>query len=145
MIKSRAFQNGKRGIFVPYPMGNGQIRICRTDIVFSLMPKYGRCHFLAPMQESNQRKWHRGGADREAYRDFDFSLSFYPGFEPPSPMYPFRRWSAEWLWSELSIINIRRINIQLVIVHRIDPIQASDGGRVGAWGRAAQSRAAKAG
>jgi len=35
------------------------------------------------MQESNQRRWHRGGADREAYRGCFYQLAYFPGFEPP--------------------------------------------------------------
>ena len=81
---------------------NWHIAIYRTDVSFRYRSDMGRCHFLAAMQESNQRKWHRGGADREACLSCVFIPSFFPGFEPPSPMYPFRRWSEEWLWSNLS-------------------------------------------
>ena len=44
-----------------------------------------QCYFLAAMQESNQRRWHRGGADREAYRGCIRWLAYSPGFEPKCP------------------------------------------------------------
>ena len=90
------------------------------------------CHFLATMQESNQRKWHRGGADREACQSCNNNLPFYPGFEPPSPMYPFRHWSEEWLQSNLSRSDICFIIIDTAVYRkqkRIKPVHRRGPGR----------------
>ena len=66
---------------------------------------------------------------------------FFPGFEPPSPMYPFRRWSEEWQLSDSPETNSSRITImQLGIDHKNEQNESFDGGRVRVWGRAAQSR-----
>ena len=87
------------------------------------------------MQESNQRRWHRGGADREAYRDCVYQPPCFPGFEPPSPVHPFRHLSGHLLWLEQSKSNRR----SLILTHlRIDkksnPHQSIDRGRVGGLG-----------
>ena len=46
------------------------------------------CYFLAAMQESNQRKWHRGGADREACRSCFCNLSVSPRLRAALPYVP---------------------------------------------------------
>jgi len=65
-----------------------QIGIYNTIISSQRLSRY---YFLVAEQESNQRSQHRGGADHEAYQSIFCGLPFHPGFEPPSPMYPFRR------------------------------------------------------
>ena len=102
-------------------------------------------HFLAAMQESNQRRWHRGGADREAYRSCIPWLAYFPGFEPPSPMYPFRRWTEDCHWSIQQDGSPQFITNAGIPGYRSDSSPSFDGGRVGGWGRAAQSRAEHAG
>ena len=47
-----------------------------------------RCYFLVAIQESNQRKWHRGGADREAYRSCVYNLSKFPRLRAALPYVP---------------------------------------------------------
>jgi len=57
-------------------------------------------------------------------------------------VYPFRRMSGLLMRSEQSKSNISSlIYTQLRIDQKLDPNQSIDGGRVGVWGRAAQSRA----
>ena len=65
-------------------------------------------YFSCSGKKSTKRIWHRGGADREAYRICGLYLPFFPGFEPPSPMYPFRRWSKDWHQSDFSFISYRK-------------------------------------
>jgi hypothetical protein len=97
--------------------------------------------FSCPGKKRTKRIRHRGGADREAYRNSLSNPPFFPGFEPPSPVYPFRRLSELFLWSEQSKSNSSRINSTgQRIVQNNDSSRAFDGGRVGVWGRAAQSR-----
>ena len=66
--------------------------------------------------QSNQRRWHRGGTDHEAYRNCVYGPSYYPGFEPSSPMYLSRRWTKDFQQSFF------------------DHNQTTDGGREGVWG-----------
>ena len=58
------------------------------DEQLQIRSKTSMCHFLAAMQESNQRRWHRGGADREAYRDCVYSLLVFPRLRAALPYVP---------------------------------------------------------
>ena len=91
--------------------------------------------FSCSGKKRTKRIRHRGGADREAYRSCFSSLLFLLGFEPPSPVYPFRRLSALLMQSEQSKSNSHSlIYTQLCIDQKIDPHKSIDGGRVGVLG-----------
>lgn len=65
----------------------------------SILPVSPEGIFLDPARKIRKNRL-RGGADREAYRNCQHRPSCFPGFEPPSPENPFRRWSKDWLLSK---------------------------------------------
>ena len=111
-------------------------------------------YFLAPMQESNQRRWHRGGADREAYRDILPVQPFSPASSRPPLCTPSGAGRKNGS-NRIPIINSRiagkciPVHTHLLFVfkagssksveklspHNPDHSQSLDGGRVGVWGR----------
>ena len=50
----------------------------------------GRVTFLCPHKKVTKESGTGEALTNEAYRNMFFSPSFYLGFEPPSPVYPFR-------------------------------------------------------
>lgn len=93
----------------------------------SILPVPPEGIFLVPARKIRKNRL-RGGADREAFRNCQHRSSCFPGFEPPSPENPFRRWSEDWLLSKnlkstsaAYIIEWRPSIVRLAPVHRRGP------------------------
>ena len=90
------------------------------------------------MQESNQRKWHRGGADREAYRDILPVQPFSPASSRPplcTPSGAGRKNGSHRILIVNSRIAGRCIRPRTCAPIIPDHSKSFDGGRVGVWGR----------
>ena len=89
------------------------------------------------MQESNQRRWHRGGADREAYRGCFCMLPLFPRLRAALPYVPLPARVGSWSIVELIQDRQQQKPTQpgieenrLTQIHRRRPGRGLGGGRL---------------